>query len=534
MSGHTLRTLSGFKWQTIAATASALVSFVTVIVLARLLTPQDFGQLALAQAFITLADMFGQRGLGPAIVQRFELTRRHVATAFTLALASGALLAAATWALAPWLVGMVGAPDAEPVVRALAPLVLLTGIGLVSDHRLRRQLRFRSLMVATVLSRIVGSGIVAVGLALMDYGVWALVWGALTQRASYSLVVLVFAPPRGLGAGRREAADLMRTGAGFSALALTSIATNQSLRLLIAGTLGATSLGLYTRARSLSVVTTRFGPFLNRVLMPAMARRQRRIDRLEPVFLNGVEFLALAALPVSLLIALTAPEIVRIVLGRQWEDAVPVLSLLSLTAALQAIESIHTPVIRALGAVYRETWRRALFLALLLAAVWTASRWGLPAVAAAIGVAQFVLHALLVHLTLGLLGIGAGTLLRRYLPALWTGFWAAAALWFAAAAVRSTGWPAVPALAFEVAVWAAAAAAAAYLAPPFARPYFPHWGLMQLPFDAMGLPGRWARGTLRRLARRCPADGSGTARPAPTTTGTRTMRPAHEPRRRPR
>ena len=171
------------------------MSFVAVIVLARLLTPQDFGQLALAQAFITLADVVGQRGLGPAIVQRFELTRRHVATGFTLALASGALLAAAIWTLAPWLVRLVDAPDSEPVLRALAPAVLLTGMGLVSEHRLLRQLRFRSLMVATVLSRIVGGGIVAVGLALMDYGVWALVWGALAHRASYSLAVLVFAPP---------------------------------------------------------------------------------------------------------------------------------------------------------------------------------------------------------------------------------------------------------------------------------------------------------------------------------------------------
>lgn len=505
MSGMTLRALSGFKWQAIATGGTALVSLAAVMILARLLTPQDFGQLAVAQAFIALADVFGRRGLGPAIVQRFELTRRHVATGFTLALVSGTVLAAAVWALAPWLVRLVGAPDAEPVVRALAPLVLLTGTGLVSDHRLRRQLRFRSLMAATVVSRLIGGGFVAVGLALMDFGVWALVGGALAQQGCYSVAVIAFAPPRGLGAGRREAVELVRTGAGFSALAVTRVATSQARRLLIAGTLGAASLGLFTRARSLSVVTSRFAPLLNRVLMPAMARRQRRIDRLGPVFLNGVEFLALAALPVSLLIAVSAPEIVRIVLGRQWDGAVPVLSILSLTAALQAINSIHAPLIRALGAVHREAWRRALFLVLLLGAVWAGSRWGLAGVAAAIAAVQLVQHALLVHLALGLLGIGAGTLLRRYVPALWTGCWATAALWFAAGAVRAAQWPTLAALAFDLAVWGVAAAAAAYLAPPFARPYFPHWGLVQLPFDAMGLPGRWARKALRHLARRWPA-----------------------------
>lgn len=509
MSRITLRALSGFKWQTVATGGSALVSLATVMVLARLLTPQDFGQLAVAQAFITLADVFGQRGLGPAIVQRFELTRRHVATGFTMALALGVLLAGAIWALAPWLVRLVDAPDAEPVVRALAPLVLLGGAGLVSDHRLHRQLRFRSLMAATLLSRVIGSGIVAVGLALLDYGVWALVWGALAQRAGYCVAVLAFAPPRGLGAGRQEASDLARTGGGFSALALTSVAAGQSLRLMIAGTLGSASLGLYTRARSLSVVASRFGRVLNRVLMPAMARRQRRIHRLGSVVLNGVEVLALAALPLSLLIALSAPEIVRVVLGSQWDGAVPVLSILSLTAALQMINAMYTPVIRALGAVYRETWRRALHLALLIGAVWAGSRWGLAGVAVAIGAVRLVLHALLVHLALGLLKIGVGTLLRRYAPALWTGAWAAAALWPAAGAVRAAQWPTAAALAFELAVWGAAAGAAAYLAPPFARSCFPHWGLKQLPFDAMGLPGRWAGKALGHLARRWPAPAAG-------------------------
>lgn len=505
MSGLTLRTLSGFKWQILATGASAFVSLVTVMILARLLTPQHFGQIAVAQAFIALADVLGRHGLGPAIVQRFGLTRRHVATGFTLALAFAVVLAGAVWALAPWLVGLVGAPDTAPVLRALAPLVLLAGADLVSDHRLRRHLRFRELMAATVISRVVGSGIVAVGLALMDYGVWALVGGALAQRASYCVAVLAYAPPRRLGAGRREAADLLRTGAGFSALALTNIATSQSLRLLIAGTLGAASLGLYTRARSLSSFSKRFSGVLKRVLLPAMARRQQRVDRLGDVYLNGVEMLLLGVLPLSLMIAVSAGEIVAIVLGPQWAGAVPVLRILSLTAALAAINALQVPLVRALGAVYRETWRRVLNLALLLGAVWFGSRWGLVGAAAAVVAVRLVLHALLVHLTLRLLGLGVRTLLRRCVPALWTGFWATAAVGLAAGLVRAAQWPAPAALAFELAVWGVAAAAAAYLAPPFARPYFPHWGLVQLPFDALGRPGRWARRALGHLARRWPA-----------------------------
>ena len=505
MSALTLRTLSGFKWQILATGGASLVSLVTVMILARLLTPEDFGQLAVAQAFISLADILGQRGLGPAIVQRFRLTRRHVATGFTLALGSAGLLAGAIWALAPWLVLLVGAPETAPVVQALAPLVLLTGAGLVSEHRLRRQLRFRQLMAATVASKILGSGIVAVGLALMDHGVWALVFGALAQQGAYALAVLSFAPPRGFATGRREAADLVRTGAGFSSLALTGIATSQSLRLLIAGTLGAASLGLYTRSRSLSVFATRFSPLLKRVLLPAMARRQQRVDRLRDVYLNGAEILALGALPVSLMIAVGAEDIVGIVLGPQWSGAVPVLRILSLTASLHAVNALQVPLMRALGALYRETGRRALYLVLLLGAVWLGSRWGLPGVAVAIAATRLVLHTLLAHLTLGLLGIAPRTLLRRFVPALWTALWATAAVWLAAAAARGAQWHPVASLALQLGAWGPAAVAATYFAPRFARPSFPHWGLVQLPFDDMGPSGRWSRHALGHLARRWPA-----------------------------
>ena len=141
------------------------------------------------------------------------------------------------------------------------------------------------------------------------------------------------------------------------------------------------------------------------------------------------------------MIALSAPEIVAVVLGGQWTAATPVLRLLALAAALQSLNAVHTPLIRAMGAVYRESWRRAFALALILLAVWLSSRWGLIAVIAAVSAARFVQHLLLTQLALRILAIDAGSLLRRYLPGLWAGGLSGAALWFAAGAVRAAGWP---------------------------------------------------------------------------------------------
>ena len=195
-----------------------------------------------------------------------------------------------------------------------------------------------------------------------------------------------------LFAGRREIADLLRTGAGFSAIAVFGFLANRGLNVVIARTLGIAALGLYTRARALAVVSARLGPVMARVLLPAMARRQHRIERLSAVHLGGIEMLSLAVLPTSLMMAVAAPEIVAVVLGSRWEGAAPAFRILALAGVLQAFSVLHVPVIRALGAVYRETWRRAVFFVLLVAGAWLASRWGLAAVAAAAVAAWVVLE----------------------------------------------------------------------------------------------------------------------------------------------
>ena len=513
-AGLTLRTLSGFKWAFLTSGGQALLSLAIMMTLSRLLTPQDFGMFAIALVFIALAETAGRRGLGPALVQRHDLTEHHIAAALTLAVAVAVPLTAALWILAPLLFSLVGEPEAARVLRILSLSVALSGAGLVSEHLLYRRLRFRALMTATILSQAVGNGLVAIVLALMDRGVEALVWGVVARQAVFSAAVILLEPvPPRLFAGRREIADLLRTGAGFSAIAVFSFLANRGLNLVVARTLGAAALGLYTRAHALAVVSARLGPVMAKVLLPSMARRQHRVERLRAVHRGGIEMLSLAVVPASLMIAMTAPEIIAVVLGPQWEGAAPALRILALAGVLQAFSALHVPVIRSLGAVYRETWRRAVFFVLLMAGAWLASRWGLAAVAAAAVAAGVVRQGLLAHLALDLLGTRWRGLLRCLVPAVWTGLWSTAAVWIAAAGARSAALPPVVALALELAVWGAAAGAATWFAPHFARPASPHWALAQLPFNDMGWAGPRLRALFAHLARRWPAPPPGEAVP---------------------
>ena len=211
----TLRTLSGFKWALLTSGGQALLSVAITMTLARLLVPQDFGLLAIALVFFTLAEMAGRSGLGPALVQRYDLTERHIATALTLAVAVAVPLAAALWVLAPLLCSLVGEPSAAPVLRTLSFATALSGAGMVSQYLLHRRLRFGALLTAAILSQAVGNGLVAIMLALMDWGVGALVWGVVARHAVFSATVILIAacaaaPVRGPARDCRPAGDRRR------------------------------------------------------------------------------------------------------------------------------------------------------------------------------------------------------------------------------------------------------------------------------------------------------------------------------------
>ena len=496
--GLTRRTLGALKWAALSAAADGVLSLLILAVLSRLLAPRDFGLLAMALIFVTLAEIAGRRGLGPALIQRAELTDRHVATGFALSAAAGAVSAAAIWGLAPLLGRLLAEPRAAPVLATLSLAVAIAGLAAVPEALLRRALRFRALAAAELVSLAFGYGAVAIALALGGFGVWALVWGTVARHAVFAAAVTAAAGTQRLrGApGRREARDLLRTGAGFASGSLCQLVGERGAHLVLGRGLGAASLGYFTRASALASFSGGAGSVLVKVLFPAMAQRQHRPGRLADVYLQGVETLSLLALPGSVLLAVSAPEIVALVLGGQWGAAVPVLQVLAVAAPLRFCDTLNRPPTRALGAVWRLAWRQAAYAAALVLAVWTGSRWGLVGAAAGAAAARVGAYLLMSGLTLALLGLRWRRLARCHLPGLWAAAWAAPALWLTASAVREASLPGAAALGAEILAWGAAAALATRCAPAFARTAAAGRALAYLPFDALGPPGRWLRRAL--------------------------------------
>lgn len=493
------RTWSGLKWSYLAAAVEALLSVLILAVLSRLLRPADFGLFGMALVFTGPAEAIGGLSIGLAIVQRHHLTNRHVEAAVTLSLAVGVATMAVMWLLAPLSGPLFDERRAPEVVRALSVVFVVASLGVVSEHLLRRRLLFRNLTVATVVSQAIGGGLTAIGMAFLGFGVWSLVWGMIVRRAVHALVVVVYSPrPFRPRLALREAFDLLRYGVGFSFVSLFNIAAEHGSSFVVGRRLGAAALGYYTRALSLIYPPLRLGHTLLNTLFPAMSERQRS-DRLSVVYLLGVETLSLMGLPIGILVFVSAPEIVSVTLGAQWDAVVPVLRILAATVVFGMCEAMNPPLVRALGAVYREARAQVVFAVVAVAGAWFGSRWGLAGIAAAAVGARIVVYLLTTQLALSLLDLPWRRLLRCHLPALWVGVWTTPVLWLAALHARSLSPPAGPVLVIELLAWSVAVIVAIYSAPPFLRPLTVPWALKHVDFDAMGAPGRCLRHGLARL-----------------------------------
>ena len=439
----------------------------------------------------------------PAIVQRYELTDRHIQVGFTLSMAVGVAIMAIIWLLAPLVGEFFNEPGAARVLQVLSVIFVINGIGVIPVHLLRRNLRFKQLMTADILAYSLGYGLTAVVLAFQGFGVWSLVWGEITHRIIYTAAVIRYSPqhlrPRW---ALREATELLSTGAGFSLARIFEFIARQGGYFIIGRWLGAASLGYYTRADRLIVLPRNYvSQSLFEVLFPAMAQRQQGRGRLATIYLHGIETLALVALPVSVMVFVCAPEIVSVILGGQWDPVVLLLQILAFAVLFQMCDILNLAAIGALGAVYRQAWRQGLHAFLVVVGAWYASRWGLGGVAIAIVGAQVAAYLLLTQLTMSLLEVRPRQFLRCYLPALWAGAWAAAALWLTAGQVRSMALPVGLTLVLEVLVWLAAIITALYYAPPFVRPLSFNWAMTNMPFEVLGTPGYYLRKGLKWLDR---------------------------------
>jgi PST family polysaccharide transporter len=383
------RTAGAARWRAAGAAVGAASQFAIGVLLARLLPPADFGVIALAIVVLGLARPLGDLGIGGAIVQRAELTERHLRTAFTLSTLWGLAVAAAIVAAAPLSAVVMRDPRVTPVLRVLAVSFAVGGTAVVAGALLRRKLDFKTQFFIDTGSYVLGYGAVASTLALLGYGVWSLVWGGLAQTllASAAQIAASRHAVRPLLAPR-ELADLLHFGVGAGMSGLVNYVALNGDNFVVGRWIGAASLGLYSRAYALmNLPYTYAASVMSSVLFPAFAQAQSEPARLRRGYLLMTRVTAMIAAPAMGTLAIAAPHLVDTLYGPRWIGVVAPLQILCAAGYFRALYHLGGIVAQSVGWVYGELWRQAVYAAIVIAGALVGSRYGLSGVAMGVGAA---------------------------------------------------------------------------------------------------------------------------------------------------
>jgi PST family polysaccharide transporter len=470
-------------WMSYGKAAYFVLQLVVLGVLARLITPTEFGVVSAAMVVIGFSAIVSQLGLGPALVQRPVLERRHIDTAYTFSFLFGLCLGAMLWLAAPAAGTFMHMPEVTSVLRALAWVFPLNGLSTVGQSLLSRELHFSWLANLDVVSYGIGFGIVGIVTALLGWGVWALVAAQVGQSLGRTAVLLWKHPPRlRLILDGPAFRDLAYFGGGFTAARIANYVAVNGEKLVAGRVLGAAQLGYYGRAYSLmSAPAYAFGTVLDQVLFPAMARVQDDPPRLAAAYRRGVALIALLVLPASVAIILLAPEVIRVALGPKWEAVVAPFQVLGIGMLFRTSYKMSDSISRSTGAVYRRAWRQFLYALLVLVGAWVGTRWGIVGVSWGALLALSVNFFVMASLGLRVAGLSWREFWVAHQPAVLLTVVSFPLVWAATVGLRELHLPALVVLGAVATVLVGTCALLIWRAPTL----------------FLGTDGQWMAGTLR-------------------------------------
>ena len=366
-----------------------IIALARLVVLARLLSPNDFGLAGIAMLALSTIDTFTQPNFENALIQAKGDVRAHLSSAWTVGVLRGVGASALTFLAAPYAAIFFRTPEATPLIRAIAAALFVRSFTNIAVIYFRKELEFRK-QFAWQFSGRVADFVVAVVAAVLLHNAWALVLAFIAADAAKLLLSYWLHPYR-----PRFALDSARTrelfdfGKWLLGIGMIVFLIGQIDNALVGRLAGATMLGFYQLARRVSnVPTTEIGHVVATVAFPAYAKLQDRTTRLREGFLMALELTSVAALPVAGVIIVLAPELTAEVFGAKWLPAVGTMQVLAVWGALGALQATAEPVLLAVGKPRMLTKYQAIQLVTLACLIYPlTARWSIQGAALAVTLA---------------------------------------------------------------------------------------------------------------------------------------------------
>ncbi len=342
--------LRGFLWLGTGTFIGQFISWISTIIVIRLLSPSDYGLMAMTGGFVALLTMVSELGIGSALIQARELAEREIQQICAWVLITGLIGMVVCYASAPLVAQFYRVPDLVAMVQVLAINLFLLSIYIIPQSLFMREMNFKIKAQAEISAQ-VGSTLVTLILAFIGFGVWALIWG---QMMAHVIKAIVFnmvrphwiAPLFNLeGSGR-----LLRYGLTVLGDRLFNFVFVESDAIIIGKFLGDASLGGYAVAKTLaSIPMEKVLPIITQVTFTSYSRIQDDLDRVRNNILRTARVIGFVSVPVFWGMSAVAPLGLPLLLGPKWDSLVVPFQLLCLVLPLRSMSPILTPAVFAIN-----------------------------------------------------------------------------------------------------------------------------------------------------------------------------------------
>ena len=327
-----------------------VIQLASTMILARILSPADYGINAMAVTVTGFANMFSNLGLSAATVQRAEITHEQVTTLFWINAGIGLVITVIVASLAPVVALFYRVPDMRNVMLVLSTMFFISGLAVQHSALLTRQMRFLSLATINI-SSFLGGIIVAIVAAKSGFGYWSLIFNSIANIIISTVGMWIACrwipglPIRNVGIG-----NMIRFGADLVGFNVVNYFSRNLDNVLIGRYRGSEAIGLYSKAYQLLMmpITNLRDPMTN-VAMPALSRLQHEPEQFKTYYLKCVSLLAVVSMPLVIFMFTCSDQLITLLLGSKWLGASGIFKILSVVALLQPVSSTGGMVIVSVG-----------------------------------------------------------------------------------------------------------------------------------------------------------------------------------------
>ena len=344
------KTVKGVAWTSLNKVLDLGFGFVIGVILARLLSPSDYGLLAMIAVFNAIAFAFLDSGFGNALIRKPDLNEDDNTTAFLFNLVAGVVLFGVIWFIAPWVSAFYNKPILTPLLRAEGSLLIVASFKIVQNTQLTRALNFKAKMIIRIVSSVSG-GVIGIIAAYSGLGVWALVAMHIAD-ALISLVLLwVISPwrPRGKWS-KRSFNYLWGYGSKLLASGLLDTVYSNIYPIVIGKFYSAADLGQYSRAKGYAYLPSQsLTGVIQQVTFPVLSQIQDDDQRLGNNYRRMLRFTVFIVFPIMIgMAALAYPLVVSLVTDK-WAQCVPYLQIICLASMWYPVHAINLSLLQVKG-----------------------------------------------------------------------------------------------------------------------------------------------------------------------------------------